>query len=65
MSKIREKYETIYLGKKIRINHLQCEAGRYDGKEGVVTRIDDMGNLHGSWGGLSVIVEEDDFSVIG
>jgi hypothetical protein len=65
MSKIREKYETIYLGKKIRINHLQGEDGRYEGKEGVVTRIDDMGNLHGSWGGLSVIVEEDDFSVIG
>lgn len=65
MSKIREKYETIYLGKKIRINHLQGEDGRYDGREGVVTRIDDMGNLHGSWGGLSVIAEEDDFSVIG
>ena len=65
MSKIREKYETIYLGKKIRINHLQGEDGRYDGKEGVVTRIDDMGNLHGSWGGLAVIVEEDDLSVIG
>jgi len=65
MTKIKEKYEKMYLGKKVRINHLQGEDGRYDGKEGTVTRVDDMGDLHGSWGGLSIIVDSDNFSVIG
>ena len=65
MTKIREKNEKIYLGKKVRIDHLQGEDGRYDGKEGTVTRVDDMGDLHGSWGGLSIIVDSDNFSVIG
>ncbi len=65
MTKIREKNENTYLGKKVRINHLQGENGRYDGKEGVVTRVDDMGDLHGTWGSLAIIVDSDNFSVIG
>ena len=65
MTKIREKNEKTYMGKKVRINHLQGENGRYDGKEGVVTSVDDMGDLHGTWGGLAIIVDSDNFSVIG
>lgn len=54
------------LGKKIRINFMNDELSghKYKGKEGVVTYIDDMGQLHGTWGSLAVIPEEDDFTVI-
>ena len=36
----------------------------YNGKEGEVTLIDDAGQLHGTWGGLAVIPEEDEFKVL-
>ena len=65
MTRIRNINEKKYLGKKVRINHLQGEDGRYDGKEGTVTRVNDMGYLHGTWGRLAIIVESDSFSVIG
>lgn len=53
------------VGDKIRINHLRGEDTRYDGREGIITYIDSIGQLHGSWGGLAVIPEEDDFEIIG
>lgn len=52
------------VGDKIRIIHLRGEDNRYDGKEGVITHIDSIGQLHGSWGGLAVIPEEDEFEII-
>ena len=52
------------VGDKIRIIHLSGEDTRYDGKEGTITYIDSLGQLHGSWGGLAVIPEEDDFEII-
>lgn len=54
------------IGKKIRINFMDDELSghRYNGKEGVVLFVDDMGDLHGTWGGLAVIPGVDDFSVI-
>jgi hypothetical protein len=52
------------VGDKIRIIHLAGEDTRYDGREGVITHIDSIGQLHGSWGGLAVIPEEDDFEII-
>ena len=33
-------------------------------KLGEVTIIDGMGQLHGTWGGLAIIPEEDTFEVI-
>ena len=36
----------------------------YNGREGVVLHIDSLGQLHGTWGGLAVIPEEDEFEVI-
>jgi hypothetical protein len=49
----------------VRINHLEGEDGRYDGKTGTVRLVDDRGHLHGDWGGLAIIVESDNFEVIG
>lgn len=51
-------------GMKVRIIHLQGEDGRYDGREGIITHIDDRGQLHGTWGGLAVLPKEDDFEII-
>lgn len=53
------------VGDKIRIIHLAGEDNRYDGKEGVITYIDGIGQLHGTWGGLAVIPTEDEFEIIG
>ena len=36
----------------------------YVGREGVITHIDSMGQLHGTWGGLAVIPGEDGFIII-
>ena len=37
---------------------------RYKGKIGVVKYIDDMGQLHGTWGGCAVIPDVDEYRVI-
>jgi len=53
----------VKVGDKIRIIYMNGEP-RYTGKEGEVTFIDDMGQLHGTWGGLAVLPGEDEFVVI-
>ena len=51
------------VGDKIRIIDMSGEP-HYYGRVGVVTHIDDMGQLHGTWGGLAVIPGEDSFEVL-
>lgn len=36
----------------------------YPGRVGKIVFIDDMGYLHGTWGGLSILPEEDEFELI-
>ena len=55
---------TINVGDKIKIIHLKGEDNSYDGREGTVEHIDSLGQLHGTWGGLAVIPEEDEFKVL-
>ncbi len=52
------------VGDKIKIISMKGEPD-YSGKEGVIENIDGIGQLHGTWGYLAVIPEEDDFKVIG
>ena len=40
-------------------------ASKYKGVTGTITHIDDAGQLHGTWGGLAVLPEVDEFTVIG
>lgn len=54
----------VKVGDEIRIYHLKGEDSHYDGVTGVVEHIDSLGQLHGTWGGLAVIPEEDDFEVL-
>ena len=51
------------IGDTIRIIDMSGEP-RYCGREGVVTHIDSMGQLHGTWGGLAVIPGTDSFEVL-
>lgn len=58
------------VGDKIRIIRLSdCggkdwQAREYSGREGIITHIDSLGQLHGTWGGLAVIPEEDEIEVL-
>lgn len=52
-----------YIGKKIHIINMEGEP-QYSGKEGIVSFVDDMGQLHGTWGGCAIIPESDTFNII-
>jgi len=58
----REKYAHL-IGKKIHIN-VMVDEPRYADKEGIVELVDDWGQLHGTWGGLAVQPERDDFYIV-
>lgn len=49
---------------KIKIIHLEGENEVYDGREGVVEHIDSIGQLWGTWGGLAIIPDVDDFEIL-
>lgn len=54
----------VRIGTAIRILELNDPFDKtYAGREGTVTLIDDMGQLHGTWGGLAVIPGEDSFEI--
>lgn len=55
-----------HVGQKIQIISLEDSycAGCYNRREGVIKYIDDIGQLHGTWGGLALIPGIDDFKVI-
>lgn len=54
------------VGDKIRITKLYDPYSpvSYEGREGVIESIDSLGQLHGTWGGLAVIPEIDEFIII-
>lgn len=52
-----------YVGKKIEILSMDGEP-RYSGRIGTVTSEDDIGQLHGTWGGLAVLPGVDSFRII-
>ena len=54
----------IEIGMKIKIIHLEGENEVYDGREGVVEHIDSIGQLWGTWGGLTIIPDVDDFEIL-
>lgn len=54
----------VKVGDKIRIIKMTDEPS-YEGREGIVEYIDDIGQLHGTWGGLAIVPEADKFIVVG
>lgn len=53
----------VKVGDVIRIIEMKGEA-EYDGKLGVIKSIDDVGQLHGTWGFLAVVPEVDSYIVV-
>lgn len=47
----------------IRIIYMEGEP-QYSGKVGKVISIDDMGQIHGTWGGCALIPGADEFEII-
>ena len=54
----------VKVGDVIRILYMTGEP-EYTGKEGVVEFIDDIGQIHGTWGGCAIIPGEDNYTIIG
>ena len=53
----------VKVGDKVRIIYMDGEP-QYTGKEGIVRLIDDVGNIHGSWGGCAIVPEVDQYEII-
>ena len=60
----KEKNKEKYLGKTILIVELEGEPSVYAGRTGIVEYVDDIGQLHGTWGSLAVIPDVDTFEII-
>ena len=55
--------ENVRIGDTIKIIKMEGEP-QYKGKEGVVTHIDDVGQIHGTWGGCAVIPLVDTYIIL-
>ena len=53
----------VKVGDKIKIINMDGEP-QYTGKEGIVTLIDGIGQIHGTWGGCALVPNIDSFIVI-
>ena len=53
----------IKVGDKIKIIFMDGELS-YSGKIGIVEHIDDIGQIHGGWGGCALIPGVDQFEVV-
>lgn len=58
----KEIRKMIKVGDKIEIEYMDGEPS-YSGRIGIVTSIDDAGQIHGTWGGCALL-ECDEFKVI-
>jgi hypothetical protein len=55
--------DKIKIGDRIKIINMKGEP-HYINCEGMVTHIDDAGQIHGTWGGCAIISEIDDYVVL-
>lgn len=60
---MKNSYLNYTIGTKIKINHIEDKYANLDGKIGTIEYIDDMGQLHGSWGSVALIPEIDDIQI--
>lgn len=60
---LKEKNMRFEIGMKIKIIEMKDESS-YNNKIGIITHIDDLGQLHGTWGGLAIIPEEDKIEIL-
>ena len=63
-SQIKEDImDNVKIGDTIKIINMKDEP-QYTNQEGVVTHIDDAGQIHGTWGGCAVIPSVDTYIII-
>jgi len=55
--------DKVKIGDTIKIIKMEGEP-QYTDREGIVTHIDDVGQIHGTWGGCAIIPEVDNFIII-
>lgn len=55
---------TALIGKKIRIINMRGEP-EYAEREGIIEHIDGLGQLHGTWGGLAILPDQDIYEFVG
>jgi hypothetical protein len=55
--------DKIKIGDKIKIINMEGEP-QYTSREGVVTHIDDAGQIHGTWGGCAIVPEFDTYIIV-
>ena len=53
----------VNIGDRIKIIHMEGEPN-YKNREGVVTHIDDVGQIHGTWGGCAIISKKDTYIIL-
>lgn len=53
----------VEVGDYIKIIQMNGES-QYSGKTGIVELIDDLGQIHGSWGGCALIENIDTFEIL-
>lgn len=51
------------VGDKVKIIEMRGEL-HYAGKEGIVTSIDSIGQIHGTWGGCAIIPKYDTYVIL-
>ena len=63
-SQIKEDImDNVKIGDTIKIIRMEGEP-QYADREGVVTHIDDAGQIHGTWGGCAIIPEVDTYIIL-
>ena len=55
--------DDVKVGDHIKILNMEDEP-HYKDREGVVTHIDDAGQIHGTWGGCAIIPEVDTYIIV-
>lgn len=55
--------EKVKIGDLIKVIKMEGEPD-YSNRVGIVTAIDGIGQLHGTWGGLAIIPEKDTYQII-
>ena len=55
--------DKVKIGDTIKIIKMEGEP-QYTNREGVVTHIDDAGQIHGTWGGCAIIPEVDTYIIV-
>ena len=55
--------ETVNIGDTIKIISMKDEL-HYTNRVGVVTHIEDAGQIHGTWGGCAIIPEADTYIIL-